>query len=104
MAAGARQSEFRIDARDKSGRPVQFYLMASTYFEARKKARQQTTSRGGNLLGVHKKKTYVYRVKRGTRYVDGFQNAYSRDEVVRALESLRFDVQSVRRVFDFKGR
>jgi type IV pilus assembly protein PilC len=104
MAAGTKQSEFKIDARDKAGRAVQYFLMASTYREARKKAKMQTKSRGGNLLGVHKKKTYVYRVKRGTRYVDGFQNAYSRDEVVRALESLRFDVQSVRRVFDFKGR
>ncbi len=104
MAAGTKQSEFRIDARDKTGKAIQYFLMASTRGEARKRAKQQTKSRGGSLLGVHKKKTYVYRVKRGTRYVDGFQNAYSRDEVVRALESLRFDVQSVRRVFDFKGR
>jgi type IV pilus assembly protein PilC len=104
MAVATRQSEFRVDARDKTGRPIQFFLMASTYLEARRRARQQTTSRGGSVLGIHRKKTYVYRVKRGTRYVDGFQNAYSRDEVIRALESLRFDVQSVRRVYDFKGR
>lgn len=104
MAAGTRQLEFKVDVRDKAGRAVQFFLMASTYREARKKARQQATSRGGSVLGVHRKKTYMYRVKRGTRYVDGFQSAYSRDEVIRALESLRFDVQSVRRVFDFKGR
>ncbi len=104
MAAGVRQSEFRIDARDRTGKAIQYFLMASTTREARKKAKQQTRSRGGSVLGVHKKKTYVYRVKRGSRYVDGFQNAYSRDEVIRALESLRFDVQSVRRVFDYKGR
>ncbi len=104
MAAGIKQSEFRIDAKDRSGRPVQFYLMASSSGEAKKKARQQVTAKGASILGVRKKKTYMYRVKRGTRYVDGFQNAYSRDEVVRALESLRFDVQSVRRVYDFKGR
>jgi type IV pilus assembly protein PilC len=104
MAAGTKQSEFKIDARDRAGKPIQFFLMASTSREARKKAKQQTISRGGSVLGVHKKKSYVYRVKRGSRYVDGFQSAYSRDEVVRALESLRFDVQSVRRVFDFKGR
>ncbi|HTP12826.1 MAG TPA: hypothetical protein VMM37_04330, partial [Bacteroidota bacterium] len=104
MAAGVRQSEFRIDARDKAGRPVQFYVMATNYREARRKARQQTSARGGNVLGIRKNKTYMYRATRGTRYVDGFQNAYSRDEVIRALESLRFDVQSVRRVLDFKGR
>ncbi len=104
MAVGTKQSEFKIDARDKTGRAVQFYLMASGYREARKKAKQQTRSRGASVLGVHRKKTYMYRVRRGSRYVDGFQSAYSRDEVIRALESLRFDVQSVRRVFDYKGR
>ncbi len=104
MAAGTKQNEFKVDAKDKLGRPVQFYVLASTYLEARRKAKAQTNAKGGSVLGVHKKKTYMYRVKRGTRYVDGFQNAYSRDEVIRALESLRFDVQSVRRVYEFKGR
>ena len=104
MAAPLRQSEFRVDAKDKAGKAVQYYVMASTTREARKKAREQMNSRGGSFTAVRKKKTYVYKVKRGTRMVDGFQSAYSRDEVVKALESLRFDVRSVRRVYEFKGR
>lgn len=104
MASALRQSEFRVDAKDKNGKPVQFYVMATNNGEARKKAKTQTGLRGGSVVAIRKKKTYVYRVKRGTKIVDGFQNAYSRDEVVKALESLRFDVRSVRRVYDFKGR
>jgi type IV pilus assembly protein PilC len=104
MAGALRQSEFRVDAKDKNGKPAQFYVMASNNGEARKKAKTQAGVRGASVVGIRKKKTYVYRVKRGTKIVDGFQNAYSRDEVVKALESLRFDVRSVRRVWDFRGR
>ncbi|HAP36665.1 MAG TPA: type II secretion system protein, partial [Bacteroidetes bacterium] len=51
-----------------------------------------------------KKKVFQYRVRKGSKTIDGFQNAYSSDEVKRNLINLGFDVKFVRRHYEFQLR
>ena len=53
---------------------------------------------------LKKKKIFIYQVKRGGKIVEGYQNAYNRQEVLRNLQRLGFQVKSVRRYYDFKFR
>jgi len=41
-------------------------------------------------------------VRHGAKNIDGFQSAYTRQEVVAALERIGFDVRWVRRHYDFR--
>ncbi len=97
-------ADYRIDALDLKGKPIQGFISASSYFEARKKARSLALARKAKLIGVSRKKNYAYRVRRGTKIIDGYQSAYSREEVMSALKRMGFEVRYVRRLFDFKTK
>jgi type IV pilus assembly protein PilC len=97
-------AEYRIDARDSRGKPVQGIINASSYLEARRKAKSLAGARKATLIAIHRKKNYSYRVRRGSKVIDGYQSAYSRDEVVNALKRMGFEVRSVRRLLDFRSR
>jgi type IV pilus assembly protein PilC len=56
------------------------------------------------VISVDRRKSYVYRVMRGEKSITGIQSAYSRKEVISALERLGFKVKSVRQTFDFRFR
>ena len=96
-------SEFRIQAKDKTGKAVQRFVTASSMANAREKAKTFTTSLGWTIVSIKKKKKFYYRVRRGTSFFDGYQYAYARDEVTSALKSLNFEVKVVRRQFDFQA-
>lgn len=49
-----------------------------------------------------KKKVYRYSVKKGSKVIEGFQNAYSVDEVKRNLIRLGFEIKFVRRHYEFQ--
>lgn len=100
--AQAGGAEYRIQGKDQTGKPIQGFVSASSYLEARKKAKSLAQSRGATLVSVRKKKNYSYRVRRGAKVIEGFQSAYSREEVVSALQRLGFEVTQVRRFFDVK--
>jgi len=51
-----------------------------------------------------KKKTFVYRVRKGAKVIDGYQTAYSRQEVLQSLRRLGFEIKYVRRHYEFQGR
>ena len=51
-----------------------------------------------------KKKTFIYRVRKGAKIIDGYQSAYSRHEVLQNLRRLGFDVKYVRRYYEFQSR
>lgn len=95
-------SEYRIQGRDQSGRPLQRFITATSIFAARSRAKALAKSNGWTITSVKRKKNYAYRVKRGANMVDGVQSAYSRDEVTSALRKLGFEVRRVRRVYDIK--
>ncbi|HAV24062.1 MAG: hypothetical protein A2X67_15040 [Ignavibacteria bacterium GWA2_55_11] len=101
MARIATRVEYRISAQDRAGRPLVKYVMASTYFEARGKAKDWVQRNGGELLRVDKKRLYVYKARRGEKMITGTQSAYSRAEVVAALKRIGYQVQSVYTPFKF---
>ncbi|MFA6456660.1 MAG: type II secretion system F family protein [Bacteroidota bacterium] len=51
---------------------------------------------------MKKKKVYRYSVKKGTKTIEGFQNAHSVDEVKRNLIRLGFEIKYVRRHYEFQ--
>ena len=94
-------NEFRILIRDTAGRIVQRHIIASSMRDARKRAKAFLVFHPGRVQSVRQKRRYVYRVKRGSKIIEGSQTAYSRGEVVTALQRLGFDVRSVRRTYGF---
>ncbi len=55
-------------------------------------------------LPVRRKKTFMYRVQKGTKTIEGYQTAYSRQEVLSNLQRLGFKIKFVRRHYDWKFR
>jgi type IV pilus assembly protein PilC len=49
-----------------------------------------------------KKKVYRYSVKKGSKTIEGYQNAYTIDEVKRNLIRLGFEIKYVRRHYEFQ--
>ena len=95
-------SEYRIQATDQTGRPIQRFITSTSRFSARERAKSLAKTYGWSRISVRRKKTYAYKVLRGTTPIDGVQSAYSREEVVSALEKLGFKVQSVKRYYDIR--
>ncbi len=99
-----RGRDYRIDAKDRSGRPVSRYVTAYSYFAARGKAKSLAKSQGWTITSVRRKKTFFYRVRRGATVLEGTQTAFSREEVTEAFKRLGYEVVSVRREFEFSSR
>ncbi len=95
-------SEFRIQATDQSGRPIQRYITSNSLLAAKKRARTLAKTYTWKNVSVEKKKAFSYRVLRGTTQIDGVQSAYSKAEVAAALEKLGFTVKSVSRFYDVR--
>lgn len=51
-----------------------------------------------------KKKTFMYRVRRGAKIIDGYQTAYSKHEVEQNLRRIGFEIKYVRRHYEFQMR
>lgn len=95
-------SEYRIQATDQSGRPIQRYITSTSKLAARKRAHALAKTYNWTNISVEKKKSYSYRVLRGGTQIDGVQSAYSKDEVIDALRKLGFTVKSVSRFYDVR--
>lgn len=97
-----RGTEYRVQAVNKSGKPVQRVIYASSFLAAREKANEFAKSLGLTNISIRKKKNFAYRVRRGNSIIDGIQSAYSKSEVVGALKQLGFEVKFVRRHLDIQ--
>ena len=95
-------SEYRVTLKDRNGRLGQRLISASSYFAARDRARTLAASQGWQVVTIHSKKEYAYRVQRGESTIDGIQSAFTRGEVVTALKNLGFEVRRVRRHYNFQ--
>jgi type IV pilus assembly protein PilC len=95
-------SPYQIIAKESSGKPVQGFITATSAFEARRRAKLHPRFKDTTLISVRKKKNFAYRVRHGAKTIDGFQTAYTRQEVVAALERIGFDVRWVRRHYEIK--
>ncbi|HTX18407.1 MAG TPA: type II secretion system F family protein [Bacteroidota bacterium] len=93
---------YQIIAKEASGKPVQGFITATSSSDARRRAKLHPRFKDSTLVTVRKKKNYAYRVRHGTKTIDGFQSAYTRQEVVAALERIGFDVRWVRRHYEIK--
>lgn len=102
MARVAQKTEYRISAQDRAGRALVKYVMATSYFEARSKGREWVARNGGSLAKVDKKRTFVYKARKGDKLITGTQSAYTRAEVTAALKRIGYQVQSVYTPISFK--
>jgi type IV pilus assembly protein PilC len=93
---------YQVLGKDASGKPVQGYVSASSKPDARRKAKSHPKFRQATLTTVRKKKNFSYRVRHGAKFIDGFQMAYSKQEVIAALQRLGFEVKSVHRQYDLR--
>ncbi len=81
---------------------MQGFISASSSSDAKRRAKLHPRFRNTILVSVRRKKNFAYRVRHGTKNIDGFQSAYTRAEVVAALQRIGFDVRWVRRHYDFR--
>jgi type IV pilus assembly protein PilC len=60
-------------------------------------------SGGSKGAGIgRKKKTFTYRVRRGSKVIDGYQTAYSKSDVQQHLRRLGFEIVYIRRHFEIQ--
>jgi type IV pilus assembly protein PilC len=97
--------QFRLKAISASGKPIQTEFEASTKKEAQKKVKKLENKNGVQVKALEKKATFIYKVQRpGKQKQTGEQEAYSKEELERALSKLGYKVLSVnKKLFDFKG-
>ena len=95
---------YQIIGKEASGKPVQGFISAGSVAEAKKRAKLNPRFRDATLVTVRRKKNFAYRVRHGNKTIDGYQSAYTRQEVVAALERIGFEVRWVRRHYDFRFR
>jgi type IV pilus assembly protein PilC len=95
---------YQVIGKEASGKPVQGFISAGSVAEAKKRAKLHPRFRDATIVSVRRKKNFAYRVRHGNKTIDGFQSAYTRQEVVAALERIGFEVRWVRRHYDFRFR
>lgn len=73
--------------------------------QARAKVDRMVQKNGVKFQALDKKQKYVYKIQKpGKKPVTGEQEAYSKEELVKAMEKLGYEVKSVnKKLFDFKG-
>ncbi|MEQ9265436.1 MAG: type II secretion system F family protein [Balneolaceae bacterium] len=98
-------AQFRIKALSKKGKTVQTEFEADNKKEAQLKVDRISKTNGLTVQSLEEKTTYLYKVKRaGNKAVTGEQEAYSKEELERALVKLGYQVVSInKKLFNFKG-
>jgi type IV pilus assembly protein PilC len=97
--------QFRLKAISAQGKPMQTEFEAESKKQAQNKVNRLSRKNGFEVKAIQKKETYVYKVQRGTKDpVKGEQQAYSAEELERALVKLGYKVHSInKKWFDWKG-
>lgn len=97
--------QFRLKAFSQKGKMVQTEFEADNKKEAQQKVDRLSKTNGLKIEAIEEKKMYMYKVQRGGKgVVSGEQEAYSKDELEKALVKLGYKVKSInKKLFDFKG-
>ncbi len=96
-------SEYRIQAIDSSGKPIEGVIRASSPADARKRAKTLAQERRARIVSVDSKKRFIYRARKGDKVINGEQVAYVKEDVNAALRKVGFEVIYIRRkLFDFR--
>lgn len=98
-------AQFRLKAISSKGKRIQTEFEADSKKQAQDRVNKLSRKNGFKVQSVDKKQTYMYKVKRGAKDpVTGEQEAYSKEEVEKALVKVGYKVISVnRKWFDLKG-
>lgn len=97
--------QFRLKAISSTGKLIQTEFEANNKKEAQKKVKRLESKNGIQIKALEKKETFQYKVQRpGKPKQSGEQEAYSKEELERALIKLGYKVISInKKLFDFKG-
>jgi type IV pilus assembly protein PilC len=97
--------QFRLKAVSPAGKMIQTEFEAVSKKEAQKKVKKLESKNGLVVKALEKKEVYMYKVQRpGKAKQSGEQEAYSKEELERALVKLGYKVISInKKLFDFKG-
>lgn len=88
--------ELKFNAMKPNGQTISGTLSAETYSIGKKKILSLLEKNKFKLKSIHKKSTFVYKIRKGSEpIVKGEQRAYTKDEVVKALTKLGYQVVSV---------
>ncbi|SMO35340.1 type II secretion system F family protein [Gracilimonas mengyeensis] len=98
-------AQFRLKAISQKGKLVQTEFEADNKKEAQLKVDRLSRTNGLSIKALDEKKMYQYKVQRpGKPKVTGEQEAYSKEELEKALVKLGYKVISInKKLFDFKG-
>ena len=98
-------AQFRLKAVSQKGKIVQTEFEADNKKEAQNKVDRLSKTNGLKIQSVDEKKMFMYKVQRpGKPVVSGEQEAYSKEELEKALVKLGYKVKSInKKLFDFKG-
>ncbi|MEP1150388.1 MAG: type II secretion system F family protein [Balneola sp.] len=98
-------AQFRLKAVSNGGKVILKEFEAETKKDAQLKVDRLTKTNGLNVQSLEKKTTFMYKVKRpGKPKLTGEQEAYTKEEVERALVKLGYEILSIKKkIFEFKG-
>jgi len=98
-------AEFRLKAVSPQGKMIKSEFEADSKKAAQKRVDKLARKNGFKIQALDKKETYQYKVQRGAKDpVTGEQEAYSKEEVEKALVKLGYKVLRInKKWFDFKG-
>ncbi|MDR8391609.1 type II secretion system F family protein [Aliifodinibius sp. S!AR15-10] len=98
-------AQFRLKATSAQGKMIKTEFEADSKKDAEKKVEKISRKNGLKVHSIDKKETYVYKVKKGAKNeVKGEQEAYSKEELEKALVKLGYKVISInKKWFDWKG-
>ncbi len=96
---------FRFKATSSSGKMILKEFEAENKKDAQQKLDRLSRTNGLTIQSIEQKATYMYKVKRpGKPALTGEQEAYSKEEVERALVKLGYEIVSInKKLFELKG-
>jgi type IV pilus assembly protein PilC len=98
--------QYRFKAKTNEGKLLQKEFDAPDKKSAKDRVNKLAKARSLKVESIDEKKTFIYRVsKNGSKPIDGEQEAYTSEEVERALKKMGYKVSFVRKKWlDLKGR
>jgi len=98
-------TQYKITGVNKSGKTIQGELEAENKRQVKEKIAQRTNGSALKIKKIEKKRVFLYKVSRNdSPPISGEQEAYSQEELEKALRKLGYKVHKVeRKLLDFKG-
>ncbi|WP_138429784.1 type II secretion system F family protein [Fodinibius saliphilus] len=98
-------ADFRLTAVSPKGKKIKSEFEADSKKEAKNRVEKLSRKNGFKVKSIDKKQTFQYKVQKGAKDpVTGEQEAYTKEEVEKALVKLGYKVIRInKKWFDFKG-